>query len=236
MSVNDATRGPRMSLRRAIARVAAVLALVAGPLTVAPAAHAYGPYGPYTCANSLVWREATPGDLVCVTPARRSIIWQENADAWKHVQPGGGPYGPDTCVQGYVWRETRPSDHVCVVPDSRWWASQDNRNAALGYANIAEIPANGTYSGWDGRMWVSGSGFTPNGSIAVYGWATDTRYMIRAGNALTLARSGGYLPTTYFTSSGCSLNYQRTMLVITVDAATGLVRNAGQQYIPCGWA
>ncbi|MEO3809225.1 hypothetical protein ABGB17_09530 [Sphaerisporangium sp. B11E5] len=136
-----------------------------------------------------------------------------------------------------MWRETRPSDHVCVLPEIRMWARQDNQNAALGYANLAEIPANGTSGGWDGqRMWVAGSGFTPNGSIAVYGWSRNTGYMIRTGRPLTLQRSGGYLPTTYFTPSGCLLDYQRTMLVITVDEATGLVRNAGTQYIPCSWA
>ncbi len=37
-----------------------------------------GPYGPKTCANGFVWREATASDLTCVTPAVRSGVFTEN--------------------------------------------------------------------------------------------------------------------------------------------------------------
>lgn len=40
-----------------------------------------GAYGPKTCTSGLVWREAFDGDAVCVSPARRTETWQENANA-----------------------------------------------------------------------------------------------------------------------------------------------------------
>lgn len=40
-----------------------------------------GAYGPKTCVSGLVWREGYDGDAVCVSPARRTETWQENANA-----------------------------------------------------------------------------------------------------------------------------------------------------------
>jgi hypothetical protein len=40
-----------------------------------------GAYGPNTCISGLVWREGFEGDAVCVSPARRTETWQENANA-----------------------------------------------------------------------------------------------------------------------------------------------------------
>jgi len=60
---------------------AAVLAVV---LLLAPAfvpAAAAADYGPDTCLNGFVWRDAVPGDHVCVTPATRSRAAGETAAA-----------------------------------------------------------------------------------------------------------------------------------------------------------
>jgi hypothetical protein len=78
------------------------------------------------CLHGWVWREARPGDLVCVTGDVRSETRQENALAASRVQPGGGPSGPDTCRPGFVWREAYPDDHVCVTGRSRTQARSDN--------------------------------------------------------------------------------------------------------------
>ena len=86
-------------------------------------------YGPDTCRQGYVWREAFPGDHVCVPPKSRAQAADDNSHARSRVQPGGGPYGPDTCRQGYVWREARPSDHVCVVPTTREQTARENRLA-----------------------------------------------------------------------------------------------------------
>ncbi len=88
------------------------------------------PYGPDTCKQGYVWREARPSDHVCVTSAVRSQTAQENQLAASRRSPNGGAYGPATCQQGYVWREAFAGDHVCVVPQSRSAASADNAAAA----------------------------------------------------------------------------------------------------------
>ena len=71
------------------------------------------------CRPGFVWREAFPGDHVCVVPAVRTQVAHDNALAGARRQPGGGKYGKDTCREGFVWREAIPTDHVCVTPQTR---------------------------------------------------------------------------------------------------------------------
>ena len=89
------------------------------------------------CRQGYVWREAVPGDHVCVTPAIRQQAAEDNAQAGARRQPGGGAYGPNTCVGGYVWREARPDDVVCVTPETRAQTAADNRAAAARRASAA---------------------------------------------------------------------------------------------------
>ena len=96
---------------------------------VATTARADLPYGPDTCQQGYVWREAFPGDHVCVIPKIREQAAYDNSQAGVHREPGGGPYGPDTCRQGRVWREARPDDHVCVTAETRAQTASDNRQA-----------------------------------------------------------------------------------------------------------
>ena len=81
------------------------------------------------CKEGYVWREAFPGDKVCVTPGAREQAAQDNRAAGSRYRPGGGKYGPDTCRRGYVWREARPNDHVCVTPAVRIQTAHDNKMA-----------------------------------------------------------------------------------------------------------
>jgi hypothetical protein len=90
----------------------------------------YLPYGPDTCKQGFVWREAQPSDHICVTPQTRTQTAQENSLAATRRDPNGGAYGPDTCLQGFVWREAFSGDHVCVPPASRDQAASDNAAAA----------------------------------------------------------------------------------------------------------
>lgn len=106
------------------ATVVGVLGAVTGP------ALAGGDYGPDTCLQGWVWREAFSGDHVCVPGATRSQAWADNAAAAGRRNPAGGPYGPDTCLPGWVWREARPTDHVCVTPAIRSQTWADNAAAA----------------------------------------------------------------------------------------------------------
>ena len=87
------------------------------------------PYGPDTCKQGYVWREAIPSDHVCVTPATRQQTRDDNRQASARRDPTG-PYGSDTCKQGYVWRDAFPNDHVCVTPQTRQQAQDDNSQAA----------------------------------------------------------------------------------------------------------
>ena len=77
------------------------------------------PYGPDTCKQGFVWREAIADDHLCVRPESRSQAANDNNNAASRREPNGGPYGPDTCKQGFVWREVVPPDHVCVTPQKR---------------------------------------------------------------------------------------------------------------------
>lgn len=107
------------------------------------------------CRQGFVWREAFPGDHVCVTPDVRAQARADNAQAAYRINPTNHDYGPDTCIGGYVWREASRSDHVCVTPDIRAQAARDNAAAgsrlasAPGYApgpGPAPRPAGGGYN------------------------------------------------------------------------------------------
>jgi hypothetical protein len=105
----------------ALAGIAATL----GISTLAPteASAQYRPYGPDQCRDGFVWREAFPGDHVCVRPHIRSEAAADNAAAPNRI------YGNGYCVNGYVWRESYPGDHVCVPPEVRARAARDNDRA-----------------------------------------------------------------------------------------------------------
>jgi hypothetical protein len=87
-------------------------------------------YGPDTCKQGYVWREAFRGDHVCVRPDVRDQAAADNREAAARRQPGGGANGPNTCRSGWVWREAKPDDTVCVSPATRAQAAEDNRLAA----------------------------------------------------------------------------------------------------------
>ena len=83
-----------------------------------------------TCRQGFVWREAFPGDHVCVTPKTRDQAAQDNSQADARRQAGGGAYGPNTCRPPYVWREARSGDAVCVTEKTRSDTALDNAQAA----------------------------------------------------------------------------------------------------------
>ncbi|PZG71885.1 hypothetical protein C1I97_38090, partial [Streptomyces sp. NTH33] len=103
-----------------------------------------GPYGPETCRQGYVWREAVPGDRVCVTPATRDQTRYDNGQA-ANRRLGYGAYGPETCRQGYVWREAVPGDRVCVTPATRDRVKYDNGQALSRQASSCVINDGVTY-------------------------------------------------------------------------------------------
>jgi len=94
----------------------------------APAAAPALPHGPDTCKPGYVWREAIPGDHICVHPSRRSAAARENSIAGSRVNPAGGSHGANTCKRGFVWREAYRGDVVCVTPSRRSQVRRENRD------------------------------------------------------------------------------------------------------------
>lgn len=126
MATRAADSSPLPAARHGLAALAFLAFGIHAPMSAAQGACNYGPD---TCAQGYVWREADPRDHVCVLPATRQRTAQENRAAPTRVA-GSGPYGPNTCLQGFVWREAFQGDVVCVIPESRTEAAQDNASSA----------------------------------------------------------------------------------------------------------
>jgi hypothetical protein len=62
-------------LRKCLMALAAIGSLGAAALGATPAS---AQYGPDTCRNGFVWREAFPGDHVCVRPWVRAQASRDN--------------------------------------------------------------------------------------------------------------------------------------------------------------
>ncbi|MFF3556938.1 hypothetical protein ACFYXL_26420 [Streptomyces tsukubensis] len=222
--------GP-VTLRSVSARLITAVTVVAGALAAGPpAAAADLPYGPYTCANGFVWREAFAGDQVCVPPAIRSQSWSENALGPSRREPNGGPYGPDTCKQGFVWREARPSDRVCVPPPSRDQARSDNANAPWRLADAGATPQGGITAitaghSAGGHLYAAGSGVSPYGAVKFFA------ARISAGpfplGTLTATPSGTLPAWQYVANIGCWAGETRLATIVVLDQASGLVTTAG---------
>jgi hypothetical protein len=118
------------TFRKAAALAVGVLAtgLAVSPVNAAPLT-----YGPDTCIQGYVWREARDSDTVCVTPDVRDRTAQENANPELNREPGGGAWGSDTCMQGFVWREAFDGDTICVTPEIRQATWDDNAAAESRY-------------------------------------------------------------------------------------------------------
>lgn len=100
--------------KRKLVLAGAVLAIWQDSLSAAP------------CPAGLIMREATFGDIVCVTPQSKRRAAADNARApllWV-----AGPFGPKTCAMGFVWRQAFASDLTCVTPDMRTATLQENSN------------------------------------------------------------------------------------------------------------
>jgi hypothetical protein len=117
------------SYKRIASLLLAITAVAVANSTTAVADPNDLPYGPDTCTQGFVWREARTGDTVCVTPAVRTRTAQENANPSANKEPGGGASGPDTCKQGFVWREAFDGDTICVTPGERAQTKADNAAA-----------------------------------------------------------------------------------------------------------
>ncbi len=112
---------------RASARALAAIAVLVG-LPLSPqlsGAQTHNQTSPGRCRLGFVWREAGPGDRVCVEAWAHARVLQENADNRLHSisRPLGAP---PKCVAGYVFRQAFVRDLVCVTPTSHAQAEDEN--------------------------------------------------------------------------------------------------------------
>ncbi len=126
LAVRLAAQTSRRRLLGRFAKAGAGAALVAAAGRAAVPAAAQGcPYGAFTCKQGYVWREAFPGDIVCVEPWVRDQMAYDNANQYGRYDPNGA-YGEFSCISGYVWRDAYDGDGICVEPWVRDQVHYDN--------------------------------------------------------------------------------------------------------------
>jgi hypothetical protein len=209
--------------RRMVASLAALATVLTAAVLAAPAAEAL-PYGPYTCQNGYVWREAFANDQVCVTPTDRSTVAQENAAGPSHTNYYTSyPYW---CVSGYLWRQAKPTDYVCVLPASRDRERANNLLAESRLVDPSQTPqGNLQGSTWQGNVYASGSSLTPYGGYAFYWWS-PTGHGYSTGGVRADAR--GNVNGQFVGASPCMSSLVTSPAVIVVDdLSSGIVTTAG---------
>lgn len=178
------SRRPRaaVSSRRASRSVRAVClcaaALAGGIASAEPADE---------CRPGFVWREALPGDHVCVTPETRDATSRENQLAADRRAQGA--HGTVTCRSGFVWREAFAGDHACVTPEARARVRAENAGAAA-HTGVTRTGPSGPHSCLPGYVWrmASASDFvcvTPDARAAAA--AENARASERTGSDACLA-------------------------------------------------
>jgi hypothetical protein len=178
------------------------------------------PYGPDTCVQGFVWREARPGDTVCVTPTVRDQVAQQNANPGSNRDPNAGS-GPLSCSQGYVWREAFDGDTICVTPDVRAATLADNAAAGSRYARNAPAPTPAA-AGQTVTFEITGSGTVytidtdPPGPRVPEGTAVPFSRTVTIGPDVGLLQVIAVGKTG---EQGCR---------ITIDGFTGVEHNPGE--------
>src|SRR4051794_242291 len=219
----------------------AVLGLAAAAVAVSAGA-ASRDFGPDTCLNGFVWREAVPNDHVCVTPGVRTQAANDNAFAASRWV-GYGPYGPHTCVNGFVWRGAVPGDDVCATPETRDQTRRDNAAAAttrnsirvaLGVYRPAQPPCTGSVCSQtsdDALRYRVRADRLNVGSALVVLYRLDGKY-VKGWHATVPAHPsapGGYLsfPTGKLQCPGAANSYFRV-----IDGSSG--RRSDRLYVTTG--
>jgi hypothetical protein len=94
---------------------------VAHPLVIDPVSIPAFTYS--TCLPGFVWRQAVPGDAVCVTAATELNIQQQNLLGPSRTDPN---YLVHVCLPGFVPRQADSHDNVCVTQADHDEVSFDN--------------------------------------------------------------------------------------------------------------
>ncbi|MER5420087.1 hypothetical protein [Streptosporangium roseum] len=213
-------------LSRRLSASLAALALAGGAQALAfPSDAAVQRQSPYTCKQGFVWREAFPGDLVCVTPAIRTRTTAENAAGPSNQQPGSV-----FCRQGFVWREARPSDLVCVVPSSRDQARSDNAGAPFRLVDPGATPRGGVQITTSGNyLYAMGTGLSPNNSVRFYAVGINTVGPYSLGFLVANAQ-GALSGWNYVATISCRAQQNGPATIVVLDQGSGTVTTGGITY------
>lgn len=101
------------------------------------------------CDYGYVWREAFPGDYVCVIPEVRNQARVDNATAPSRWAPAADP---NQCKAPFVWRNAFPGDKVCVTTASRDEA-RGERQYAPRYTSVFTQGPRGPHVCKQGYVW-----------------------------------------------------------------------------------
>ena len=178
------------------------------------------------CRQGFVWREAYPGDFVCVIPPVRAQAAKDNAEADSRREPSGGAYGPNTCLPGFVWREAKPDDQVCVTPYIRSRTAAENANAGANVATTQPVPT---------TQPAPTTPAQPTGGYRMTGWsgwgrAAGVEYRYRVGWDPANSRPGSTVDAIYelrnpggraWSGAARSLNCSQNTLWGSTDATLG---------------
>jgi hypothetical protein len=226
-------KGRGRGLRRFVGLLLTAASVVLGMAVLASPASA-APH-PLTCKSGYVWREAFPGDAVCVlwSSASRDIAREENRLGPSRTVPGSA-----FCKSGFVWREARPSDLVCVPPAARDRVRNENLAAIHNVANPVGVGrpfqayAWGTKGGTSTNLYVYGdvSSATPNGRVSFYAIGR----LSGGGHAWigTATMNGsGSVSRALLKSGWCGTEWWKTYPVVALDERTGRLAYANDAWV-----
>jgi hypothetical protein len=106
-----------------------------------------------TCPSGQVHRLAVAarpgvdrGDILCVSPAERNLVREENAAAYSRTFRAQAS-GPWSCKPGFVWRQANNYDRVCVTPDAAEAIAEQNRQNPLSPCTTGPRAGRGAWPG-----------------------------------------------------------------------------------------
>lgn len=125
--------------RRAVPSRRILLSLaIAGVAVLAPPRDGSAQEGG-SCQAPFVFREAVPGDRVCVAPGAHEQAQRDNAEAAS--RKGENVFGRAGCKDGFIVRGITTDDNVCVTPETREQVVADNALAETRRAAPGAAPA-----------------------------------------------------------------------------------------------
>ncbi|MGW2376153.1 MULTISPECIES: hypothetical protein [Kitasatospora] len=211
---------PRRILRTGVNTMMAAVLGLGGAALGASAAHAQD-FGPDTCRQGFVWRDARPGDHVCVIPQHRTDAASDNSQAGARTLQNG------FCVSSFVWREAWAGDHVCVIPQHRTDAASDNSQADDRRLAVRV---------WDGdngagRLKISGDHFNIGGLVRVEIRLSPTG-SVQWTDTVTATQHGGFAGGSFGVVPG---NPFSCATKNAVARATDLTSGRTTAWIPVGY-